>query len=463
MKSEDLRKQADRRLKPPKSFWDWCYSQITTYKWSNKQQTIVASDMKLGYCIEKKLTKASRLTFYDKTYYFSIILVTAKRIEIQSYEFNSSVDNGRQSVRYTLSNLERFEKGLHVKIGRDYTDHYHPYLIPNFFSGGPYSGNLFYPNDWRQRLVDVSELRYIRFTNLDWWEIERFYKYRFEIEFAQKINAVELARNIMYPNYIRGNYVWQKAVDMRTLNRQWLQKNKQFFKNSTRSFSEFELDRRIKERNGKFVPGIEKYLSFRDVKNIPSGVGINKFQNWIIKYKIDFREYMDYLNMLTEMGIEPEGDAMIVPKDFHAMHRHTVDLYNQFREEQWRLANEEQQRIKREREKQLEAEFKARPTLDKIVAGYSFHVPTRVAELIYEGKKLHHCVSSYTERHLKGATMIVFVRLESAPNTPLYTLEVKSGQIVQMRGKYNKAAPDEVFSVAKEWMRQVKLTKSYVA
>ncbi|WP_193437956.1 PcfJ domain-containing protein, partial [Streptococcus suis] len=93
------------------------------------------------------------------------------------------------------------------------------------------------------------------------------------------------------------------------------------------------------------------------------------------------------------------------------------------------------------------------------LAGYTFHVPSRVAELIYEGKKLHHCVSSYTEKHLKGKTMIVFVRLASKPNTPLYTLEVNLGQIIQFRGKYNKDVPSEVWDVAKKWLQVTKQEK----
>lgn len=457
MKHEQCKREAERRLKPPKAFWDWCYSQIRTYKWSNKSQTIIASDQSLGFCVEKKLTKSSRLTFYDKTYFFSIVLCTAKRIEIQSYEFTSRVDNGHQTVKHALANLERFENDRHIKIGRDYTNRYLPFLIHNSVGGGPYTGNKFYPNNWNSRLKEVSELRYIEFDYLNYWEIERMYKYKFEIEFAQKINAHRLADEIMHPdNWIRNR--WKSAVDMRVLNRKWLQKNKQFFKNSDRSFSDFELGRRIQQRNGKLVPGIELFLDFQDIKKIPTNIGINKFQNWVIKNKVDFQEYTDYLNMLEQMGIEPEGDAMLVPKDFFGMHQHTCELYNQFRAEQRRLAREEETRAKKEREKQLEAHFKSKE-LDRIVDGYSFHVPSRVAELIYEGKKLHHCVSSYTERHLKGHTMIVFVRLSSSPNIPLYTLEVKSGEIVQFRAKYNRDVPNEVWDVAKKWLRVTKQTK----
>ncbi|WP_270736658.1 PcfJ domain-containing protein [Streptococcus anginosus] len=461
MKHEQCKREAERRLKPPKDFWDWCYSQIRTYKWSNKSQTIIASDQSLGYCVEKRLTKSSRLTFYDKTYFFSIVLCTAKRIEIQSYEFISRIDNGHQTVKHALANLERFENDRHIKIGRDYTNRYLPFLIHNSVGGGPYTGNKFYPNNWNSRLKEVSELKYIQFDYLNYWEIERMYKYKFEIEFAQKIKAYNLANEIMWPNHnwssTRG-YI--KSVDMRTLNRRWLKNNKQFFKNSDRSFNEFELARRIKERNGQLVPGIEEYLTFQDIKKIPRGIGINKFQNWVIRNRVDFIEYLDYLTMLEKMGIEPEGDAMLVPKDFFRMHQHTCELYNQFLAEQRRLADEEKQREKREREKRLEAEFKRRADLDRVVEGYSFHVPSRVAELIYEGKKLHHCVSSYTERHLKGHTMIVFVRLSSSPNIPLYTLEVRSGEIVQFRAKYNHDVPNEVWDVAKKWLQVTKQVKA---
>ncbi|MCK4019777.1 PcfJ family protein [Streptococcus suis] len=458
MKPEQCKREAERRLKPSKAFWDWCYSQITTYKWSNKHETIVASDMQLGYCIEKRLTKASKLTFFDKVYFFSIVLATAKRIEIQSYMFSSSFDNGKQAINFEMTNLERFEGGKHIKIGRANNDQYLPFLIENYYGSGPYTGNKFYPNNWNKQLQTISELKYIKFDKIGYHQIERLYKYRYEIEFAQKIGANRLADEIMFP-YAFTRLGYKKMVDMRTLNRRWLQKNKQFFKNSDRSFSEFELARRIGQRNGKLVPGIEKHLDYQDIKHIPAGVGINKFQNWVIKNRINFREYKDYLNMLTEMGIDPEGDAMIVPKDFEAMHQHTVGLYNQFRAEQRRLQRAEQNRAQREREKQLEAEFKRRDTFDMTLAGYTFHVPSRVAELIYEGKKLHHCVSSYTEKHLKGKTMIVFVRQASKPNTPLYTLEVNLGQIVQFRGKYNRDVPGEVWDVAKKWLQVTKQEK----
>lgn len=84
---ENLNKEFRNTLKPPKKFFEWCYSHIPNYKWKNKHKTILASNRKNCPLIEKRLTVNSRLDFFDKNYYFAIILVTTKRIEIQTYDF----------------------------------------------------------------------------------------------------------------------------------------------------------------------------------------------------------------------------------------------------------------------------------------------------------------------------------------------------------------------------------------
>ncbi|AAP81905.1 PcfJ domain-containing protein [Streptococcus phage SM1] len=447
MKHEQCKREADRRLKPPADFWSWCYSQITTYKWSNKDKTIIASDLDLGHCIEKRLTKSSRLTFYDKTYFFSIILSTSKRIEIQSYEFSSKLVEGKQFIDWQFTNLERFENDKHLKIGQDYNGQFYPYLFANFFSGGYYTGNVFYPNNWEKRLQKVSELKYLKFDNIYFWEIERLYKYKFEIEFAQKIHAYRLANEIMFPNYRIG---FTRTVDMRTLNRRWLQKNKQFFKNSNRSFNEFELSRRLKERNGQLVPGIESYLTYHDIKHIPKGLGSISFRIGLSRIILTSMNILTISKCYEKWASSLKAMLCLYQRILLAMHNHTVGLYNQFVEERRKLED-------KKKRKQLEAEFKLKKGMDRTIHGYAFHVPIKVAELIYEGKKLHHCVSSYTDKHFKGDTLIVFVRLSNQPKKPLYTLEVKQGKIVQFRGKYNEDVPKDVWDIANEWMKQTKL------
>ncbi|MDJ1576962.1 hypothetical protein ACNYDP_10515 [Listeria monocytogenes] len=106
------------KLKPPKNFFDWCFSQIPTYRWSNKNETILASDRKNCPVIEQRLRKNSRMTFFGKLRVFGIILVTAKRIEIQSYAFWNSVEEGKEKIEFDLVNFEQFAEGEHVKVTR---------------------------------------------------------------------------------------------------------------------------------------------------------------------------------------------------------------------------------------------------------------------------------------------------------------------------------------------------------
>ena len=54
-----------------------------------------------------------------------------------------------------------------------------------------------------------------------------------------------------------------------------------------------------------------------------------------------------------------------------------------------------------------------------------------------EGQSLHHCVGTYTERVANGETNILFMRSVKNPDKPLYTIEVKKGVLIQVRGYQN--------------------------
>ena len=453
-----MKKNADwyveKKLIPPKSFFNWCESQIPIYKWSNKNEVIVSSDRKFGHVIEKRLTKNSRLTFVDKFYSFAIVLVTSKRIEVQSYGYWLDIIDGKESLESTLVNFEIFDNDECVKItkwGKGYVFG----LTPNY--GGmssPYHGTIFYKNNWETKVKKISPLKYLKFKydDIQIYALRNWYHYRFEIEFLQKINAKKLVDEVMYPKYSYQNGTYRKGVDMRTLNKKWLKENKQFFKNSNRDFYEFELEKRIKNRNGKVVPGIEKFLDYHAINKIPKGIGMVKFQNWVIKNKINMLYYFDYLNMLKDLNIDPTGDAnLIIPKDLKKAHDNAVELLNQLKIEQKRKENE---KLQQEYEETLVKRLK----LERVVGNYEFKIPRDIIEIIQEGKALHHCVggSHYIERHSKGQTTIVFVRKKNDTETPFYTLEYQKGHIVQLRGKRNQRASHEVETASEKWIELIK-------
>lgn len=446
-KQKEWQSIIDRRLKPPKAFFDWCYRQIPTIRWENKNQVIETERQKGVRSTTVRLTKRSRLDFFDNFYSFGIVLVTSKRIEIHSYSFWSKYVAGKQSIRCELSNFQQLANNKQIALGCRFGQ-YSPGLVANFLSGGPYSGTVFFKNGWEDKVKKISELKYLEYPRgVFYTELAHMYKYRSEIEFLQKIKARKLANDLAYnvTEYSGGHT--RKAVDCRVITKKWLHKNKSFFRNSDRSFRDLELDIRIRERGGKMLSGIEKYLTYADINKIPKAAKINRFQNWVVKNGIDFRYYCDYLNILSDLGIAPDTDNLIMPKDLVAAHDNAVKLLNQ-------QLRENQQKVFSKRVKSL-AKY------EMVVGDYYFRAPADARELIQEGKALSHCVGSsdYIDKHSNGQTTIIFVRLANDIDNPLYTMEFKSGRIFQLRGKHNQSAPDEVWDAAQEWFEQITKNK----
>lgn len=432
----------DGRLKPPQKFFDWCYSQIPTIKWANKSQTI-QSDRTGCRVIEKRLTKSSRLDFYDKFHSFAIILVTSKRIEIQSYGFWSRYINGKQSIRMQLTNFEQMSENREIQLTEQYGV-YVPGLTPNFSGQGAYSGTVFFENNWESKIREISELKYLEFpSGLRYYHLPHMYKYRSEIEFLQKINAWKMATDLAYDATEYDGWHVRKAVDCRVITKKWLHENKRFFKNTDRSFRDYELERRIKARGGTLVPGIEKVLTYQDINKIPKAAKMNRFQNWFLKNKINFDYYVDYISMLNELDIPIDTDNLIMPKDLVKAHDNAVKLLIQHKSEI--------------EQRKFEKRLKSLARYERVIGDFHFRAPITSVELIQEGKALSHCVGSarYTKDHASGKTTIIFIRKKSEQEKSFYTMEYQFGRIIQIRGKHNQSAPEDVRQAADEWLLEI--------
>ena len=55
---------------------------------------------------------------------------------------------------------------------------------------------------------------------------------------------------------------------------------------------------------------------------------------------------------------------------------------------------------------------------------------------------------------VKGETCIVFIRKKENPEESFYTMEVREGNVVQVRGKYNREPPEEVKRFVEEFKRK---------
>lgn len=434
----------NKRLQPPKSFFDWCYSQIPTIIFSNKDK-VISSNRKGCKVIKKRLNKNTRIDFNDCYKCFAITLCTPKRIEIQSYGFYSRYNRGIQNIDCELVNFELFENDEHIQCSQNYfvTGRYQFGLCRQYSMGGAYTGVVMYENDIDNQLKQKSELKYIEWKiPINIWDIRRFYKYRREIEFLQKINARQIVYELMYS---------PTKCDMRIMNEKWLRKHKHEIKNSDFGFEKIILDEKIRGRNGKPVPGAEKYISHVNFDKIPSCIGIIHFQNWAIKNRIDFRYYIDYLRLMEQCNV-PINDTNACPRNLRQAHDHLVDLYNA-------LERERKEQAKRNRDRELKNKFdeliKARQYMEMEINGLKFVLPKKASDIVNEGSTLHHCVSTYVDRHASGTTTIVFIRNAEAPKKPLYTMEFCKKEIVQIRAKYNQNPPKEVLNAAEIWKKKV--------
>ena len=417
-------------LKPPINFFETAYSNFVSYVWKNKDKTIVASKRKHRNIIEKRLFKNSKLTFYDTNQNYMIVLSTSRRIEIQTYNIRSMFDEGKQFFEQNLVNLEVFEGGEHIKVSEDGDSYkFGAKALTGMFN---YTLPDVYQNEWIKRLMAVSELKYLKLWHIEPEDIRLIYKYRYEIEYAQKIGAYSLAMDIGMGN----------NMDMRVVTKNWLIRNKAFLRKSTRSLKEVELKQMIEKVGGQYVPGIERYLRIEQIKDIPEGIGINKMQNYLVKQQEDFNYYMDYRNTLLDVGI-PFEQQIKFPSNLRLSHDRAVEQLNALKREI----------VRKEYEERKEALKYAEIEVDR----FAFIVPKTASELIEEGKALKHCVGGggYINDHADGKTTIVFVRLKDKMNEPFYTIEYKNRMIKQLRGFRNQEPTQDVKKACNKWLQVV--------
>ncbi len=80
--------------------------------------------------------------------------------------------------------------------------------------------------------------------------------------------------------------------------------------------------------------------------------------------------------------------------------------------------------------------------------------PKSAEEIVAEGQALHHCVGGYVSRVASNETVILFLREKKQPDTPFYTIEVKNGEVAQVRGRNNCRATPKVESYMELWKQE---------
>ena len=145
-------------------------------------------------------------------------------------------------------------------------------------------------------------------------------------------------------------------------------------------------------------------------------------------YATLFELYRDYLEAAWALGYCMEHGKVLWPEDLTAAHNVATA----------ELARKQAAALRRgvaadARTRKAKYEFE----LD----GLRIVFPMTAAAIKREGKALDHCVGGYAERHMKGVTTILFLRLAEAPATPYITLEMNGNAIRQIHGYHNDTLP----------------------
>ena len=163
------------------------------------------------------------------------------------------------------------------------------------------------------------------------------------------------------------------------------------------------------------------------------------------KTLINARYYADYYDLVVANGGDFSDDAVAFPRSI--VNAHDAAL------------RQKEERVNAE----LSTKFKARyDVLSRFSyrsdCGLEIFPASSQADLIREGKTLHHCVGGYANSHANGDTAIFFIRRTDAPDEPFYTLELgeKTGHVRQNRGKCNCSRTEQVQAFEDEWVAYVK-------
>lgn len=186
-----------------------------------------------------------------------------------------------------------------------------------------------------------------------------------------------------------------------------------------------------------------------------SGESLVKAANYLVKQRVKYpqnkdritaKEMLDYWNM-AQIRSEKTGEPIErYPQNLIAKHDQLVEL------------------AEFERQKELLEAFAKR--VEKLApfaftdeeTGLMIFACPDEAQLIKEGKTLHHCVATYAKPHAQGNTAIFFIRHTDKPDEPFFTLELdeKTYRVRQNRGLRNCARTSEVTAFEKKWLEYLK-------
>lgn len=150
-------------------------------------------------------------------------------------------------------------------------------------------------------------------------------------------------------------------------------------------------------------------------------------------------DWLEYLGWCEALQYDLSNMFIYMPTNFLKVHERTAKEYQAFKDKEEAETRERYNIII----KQMKKDSAQISVFNLHNDGLFIKLPDNSDEIKKEGEILHHCVGGYVDRVAKGETIILFIRKESNPDEPFYTMEWK-GKVIQCRGSHNCGMTNEV-------------------
>ena len=187
---------------------------------------------------------------------------------------------------------------------------------------------------------------------------------------------------------------------------------------------------RFANKNGDEYTSLPYLVRFASIKKINDYLEASKQ-----RAASDLR---DYWHMQEALGANMTETKTLFPRNLEKAHGEAVKAYNAYKD---KLDSKALGKVARRLAEEFSFTF----------GGLMIVIPFTMEDLTNEGKTLNHCVRTYGKKMAAGETAIMFVRKVEEPGTPYFTMEVKDGKIVQLRGKGNCAPRADVVAFEKKF------------
>ena len=153
-----------------------------------------------------------------------------------------------------------------------------------------------------------------------------------------------------------------------------------------------------------------------------------------------FDEYKDYVQFCEDLEYDLTDDFILFPRHLKEAHNRAAAMFDKKKVEIYN--------------KKIAAEYENLVEQYQMIKyGFMILPPKTASEIVEEGHALHHCVGGYVSRVANKECVILFLRDAEKPDIPFYTIELKNGKVVQIRGENNCDPPSNVQLYIKAWKR----------